>query len=424
VQWDGQTEVTLFDSVEVEPRQLEAYREIAPDEQIEEIRALAARFQGARVLHVNATAFGGGVAEMLTTIVPLMQDIGLAAEWGVIKGATEFYEVTKKFHNALQGMDVSLSQQELDTYLRYSKLNADLFDEEYDFVIMHDPQPAAVRGLMLEAGRGQPGRWIWRCHIDITDAQLGAWEFLRPYLEAHDAAVFTMQEYVKPDLNVGEVALIAPAIDPLSPKNAELNAEGVATVLRENGVDPNRPIIAQVSRFDPWKDPLGVVDVYRFVRDRVPGLQLVMVATMASDDPEGHLWYDRTREHAEGDPNVFLLTSEQDNSRQVNAFQRAAGVVLQKSKREGFGLVVAEALWKRTPVVAGNVGGIPVQLRNGLDGYLVSTTEEAAEKVARLLLDPNERTKMGESAHQHIRSDFLITRKVLDYLRLFQRLSG
>ena len=413
----------MFDSVDVEPRQLEAYRGIAPDEQIEEIRTLAAQFRGARVLHVNATAFGGGVAEMLATIVPLMRDVGIDAEWRVIEGATEFYEVTKKFHNALQGMDVPISQQELDTYLRYNKLNADQFSRDYDFVIIHDPQPAAMRRLMLEEGRGQSGRWIWRCHIDITDAQLGAWEFLRPYVEAHDAAVFTMQDYVKPDLNVGEVALIAPAIDPLSAKNAELSAEDVAAVLRENGVDPDRPVIAQVSRFDPWKDPLGVVDVYRLVREQVPDLQLVMVATMATDDPEGHVWYDRTKEHAGDDPNVFLLTSEQDNSEQVNAFQRAASVVLQKSKREGFGLVVAEALWKRTPVVAGNVGGIPVQIRDGQDGFLISTTEEAAEKVARLLLDPDEQTQMGESAHQHIRSDFLITRKVLDYLRLFKRLS-
>ncbi len=416
----------MFENVEVLPRALEDYRGIAPDEQLEGIRKLADSFQGARVLHVNATAFGGGVAEMLTTIVPLMQDVGIEAEWRVIEGAPEFYAVTKKFHNALQGMDVPISDEEFETYLRYNRRNAEMFDEEYDFVIIHDPQPAAIHKLLLDDGRGASGCWIWRCHIDITHPQPRAWGFMCPFVESHDAAVFTMQQYVKPDLNVREVALIAPAIDPMSPKNADMDQATVANVLRENGVDPTRPLLAQISRFDPWKDPLGVVDTFRLVRQQTPGLglQLVMVGTMATDDPEGHEWYERTRAHADGDPDIYLITSEVDNSVQVNAFQRAASVVLQMSKREGFGLVVAEALWKGTPVVAGNVGGIPMQLRDGLDGYLVSTPQEAAEKVAHLLQHPDARAEMGRNAREHIRSDFLLTRKVLDYLRLFERLSN
>lgn len=414
----------MYERVSVEPQQLESYRGIAPEEQLDEISRLAKPLQGARVLHANATAFGGGVAEMLGTIVPLMRDVGLDAEWQVIEGAPQFYGVTKKFHNALQGMDVSISAEELETYLSCNRYNAELFDEEYDFVVMHDPQPAAIRKLILDDGRGDFGCWIWRCHIDITDAQPAAWKFIRPYLEAHDCAVFTMQQYVKPDLNVDEIALIAPAIDPLSPKNRDMDPSAVTKILCENGVDPDRPLIAQISRFDPWKDPLGVVDTYRLVRHKVPGLQLAMLATMASDDPEGQGWYDLTREHAGGDPDIHLITSEEDNSIQVNAFQRAADVVLQKSKREGFGLVVAEALWKQTPVVAGRVGGIPMQLRDGQDGYLVESTEEAAEKVTQLLLDSESREQMGRNAREYIRSDFLITRKVLDYLRLFTRLSG
>ncbi len=414
----------MFEKVDVEPRSLESYRGIAPDEQLDELRQLAGSLQGARVLHVNATAFGGGVAEMLGTIVPLMRDVGLQAEWQVIEGSPEFYGVTKKFHNALQGMDLTISQEELETYVSCNQHNAKLFDEEYDFVVMHDPQPAAVRKLMLEDGRGEFGCWIWRCHIDITDAQPAAWRFIRPYLEAHDAAVFTMRAYVKPDLEVDEIALIAPAIDPLSVKNRDMPPTEVRAVLEENGVDPDRPLIAQISRFDPWKDPLGVVDVFRLVRQQVPRLQLVMLATMASDDPEGQGWYELTREHAGDDPDIHLITSEEDNSVQVNAFQRGADVVLQKSKREGFGLVVAEALWKETPVVAGRVGGIPMQLRDGQDGYLVGSTEEAAEKVAKLLLAPELQAQMGRNAREHIRSDFLITRKVLDYLKLFNRLSG
>ncbi len=321
-------------------------------------------------------------------------------------------------------MDLTISQEELETYVSCNQHNAKLFDEEYDFVVMHDPQPAAVRKLMLEDGRGEFGCWIWRCHIDITDAQPAAWRFIRPYLEAHDAAVFTMRAYVKPDLEVDEIALIAPAIDPLSVKNRDMPPTEVRAVLEENGVDPDRPLIAQISRFDPWKDPLGVVDVFRLVRQQVPRLQLVMLATMASDDPEGQGWYELTREHAGDDPDIHLITSEEDNSVQVNAFQRGADVVLQKSKREGFGLVVAEALWKETPVVAGRVGGIPMQLRDGQDGYLVGSTEEAAEKVAKLLLAPELQAQMGRNAREHIRSDFLITRKVLDYLKLFNRLSG
>lgn len=414
----------MFESVEVQPKRLEEYRGIAPDEQLDAITRLGERFRGARVLHVNATAFGGGVAEMLVTVVPLMRDVGIEAEWRVIRGAPDFYEVTKKFHNALQGMDVSFSPEELDTYLRYNRLNADLFDEEYDFVVMHDPQPAAVRRLMLDDGRGAFGRWVWRCHIDLTDARPQAWEFLRPYIEAHDAAVFTLAQYVKPDLTIGEIALIAPAIDPLSPKNAEMPPERVREIVREHGVDPDRPILAQISRFDPWKDPLGAVDVYRLAKQRVPGLQLVMVATMASDDPEGLSWYERTRAHAGEDPDVHLLTSAVDNSLEVNAFQRAAQVVLQKSLREGFGLVVAEAMWKRTPVVAGNVGGIPTQLRDGRDGYLISSTEEAADRVAALLLDPEPRERMGDSARDQVCANFLLTRTTLDWLRLFERLSA
>jgi trehalose synthase len=415
----------MFESVSVQPKELEEYRGVAPDEQIDGIRELAARFRGARVLHVNATAFGGGVAEMLATVVPLMRDAGIEAEWRVMQGAPEFYAVTKKFHNALQGMDVPIDDEELETYLRYNRLNAESFDEEYDFVMIHDPQPAAIRGLMLEEGRGRFGRWIWRCHIDLTDARPRAWEFMRPYLEAHDAGVFTMRQYVKPDLRLGEIALIAPAIDPLSAKNAEMDAASVAEIVHANGMDPDRPLIAQISRFDPWKDPLGVVDTYRLVQERAPdlGLQLALVGSMASDDPEGQEWYERTREHAGGDPDIHLLTSEVDNSAQVNAFQRAAQVVLQKSRREGFGLVVAEALWKGTPVVAGDVGGIPAQLRDGQDGYLVSTTEEAAERTASLLLDPELRARMGNSGREHIRSNFLITRNMLEHLRLFERLS-
>ncbi|MDQ3856052.1 MAG: glycosyltransferase [Chloroflexota bacterium] len=414
----------MFASVATQSKTLEEYRGVAPDEQLEEIVQLSRRFQGARVLNVNATAFGGGVAELLATAVPLMRDMGIDAEWRVMEGAPEFFAVTKSFHNALQGMEVPLTEEVRAIYTKYSQRNAELFDSEYDFVIMHDPQVAGIRYWMLEEGRGKTGKWIWRCHIDLTDARENVWQFLRPWIEAHDAAVFTSPNYVKPDLHVGHIEFIAPAIDPLSPKNRAMSQDEVAGILARYAIDPDRPILAQISRYDPWKDPLGVVDVYRLVREQVPGVQLVMVATMASDDPEGMDWYHRTAEHAGEDPNAHLLTSEVDNSVEVNAFQRAADVVLQKSRREGFGLVVAEALWKGTPVVAGRVGGIPLQLRDGQDGYLIDSTEEAAEKATYLLLHPEEREEMGRSATEHIRSNFLITRTLLQYLRMFEKLSG
>ncbi|MEJ7654073.1 MAG: glycosyltransferase [Chloroflexia bacterium] len=414
----------MYASVTTETRTLDSYRGLAPDEQLDEISTLAKRLQGARVLEVNATAFGGGVAEMLGTLVPLMRDLGLDADWQVMHGAPEFYAVTKSLHNGLQGMDVDLTRDARDTYTEYSRLNAEMFDAEYDFVVMHDPQPAGIRRALLESGRYPKGVWIWRCHIDLTDADEDVWAFLRPSVQAHHAAVFTIQAYVKADLEMARVELIPPAIDPLSVKNRAMSDEEVRAVLTGYNIAPDRPLMTQISRYDPWKDPLGVVDVYRIVKKSVPGLQLVMTATMASDDPEGMDWYERTRRHAGDDPDVHILSSEMDNSVDVNAFQRAAEVVMQKSTREGFGLVVAEALWKQTPVVAGRVGGIPLQVRDGQDGFLVDDTAQAADRTAYLFAHPEERERMGLSAREHIRSDFLITRKLLQYLRLFDSLSS
>lgn len=413
----------MFQSVKLESKRLEQYAHIAPEDQIFEICSLAEDLKGARVLHLNATSFGGGVAELLTSLVPLMQDSGLQADWQVMRGAQEFFEVTKSFHNALQGMNIHITPEMQDTFLRFSDLNAQDFDRDYDFVVMHDPQVAAIHRMMLTNGNGKHGKWIWRCHIDLTDAQPDVWDFLRPYVQAHDAAIFTLDSYVKPDLGIPEVAIIPPAIDPLTPKNRDMDRTTAVGQLTLHGVDVNRPLLVQVSRFDPWKDPLGVIDVYRMVKKDVPELQVVLVATMASDDPEGLVWLEKTARHASEDSDIHLLYSVVDNSADVNAFQRMAQVVIQKSRREGFGLVVTEALWKGAPVVAGNVGGIPLQIRNGYNGYLINSTEEAAEKVTRLMVNANERIRLGGHAREHVRSNFLITRYLLDYLRLFKKLS-
>jgi trehalose synthase len=413
----------LFASVPLLPKSADDYRKIVGDETIDELRALADQFRGARVLHFNATAFGGGVAELLNAVVPLMQDLGIAADWQVMRGSDEFFAVTKAMHNALQGAFVNIDAATREIYLRYNKLNADLWDESYDFVVIHDPQPTPIRSMLIERGGPASGCWIWRCHIDLTAAQPDVWDFLRPYVEAHNAAVFTIPQYVKNDLRMGNIAIIPPSIDPLSPKNYDLPESTISAITKQYGIDRDRPIIIQVSRFDPWKDPLGVIDTYRIVKTEFPEVQLVMVASMAHDDPEGWSYYERTARHAGDDYDIFLLSNLNGvGNVEVNALQRAASVVLQKSLREGFGLTVTEGLWKRKAVVAGNVGGIPTQIMQGQTGFLVNSVSEAAARVIELLRNPELRSELGECGHQLVLKNFLTTANVKRYLDLFARL--
>jgi trehalose synthase len=415
----------MLGSVPTTPKSIEAYRPVIGEAATEEILRLASRLRGARVLHVNATAFGGGVAEILGTLVPLMNDLGLDADWQVIKGADEFFNVTKAMHNSLQGMYYDWTPAMRQTWLDYNKLNADLFDETYDYVVIHDPQPAAIPAFLEERTGSRPGIWVWRCHIDITDAQVQVWDLLRPHVERYDGAIFTLPDYVKDDLEHPKIFCVPPAIDPLSPKNADLPEETVNAILERYGVDPTRPMVTQISRFDPWKDPLGVIDVYRAAKREVPDLQLVLVASMASDDPEGWDWYERTVRRAGEDFDIHILSNLNGvGNIEVNAFQRAARVVIQKSVREGFGLVVSEALWKGRPVVAGNVGGIPLQIVNGKTGFLVNTNEECVEKLLFLLRHREEADRMGAMGVEYVRDNFLTTRYLRDYLNIFCQLSG
>lgn len=415
----------MLGSVPLSPKVLDHYIPVIGAERIDEIRRLAAPLAGARVLHLNATSFGGGVAEILTTLVPLMNDAGLAAEWQVISGAEEFYNVTKAMHNSLQGMFIDWTPEQRDIWLRYNRHNAERFDEHYDYVIIHDPQPAAVLALVRELRPDlASGKWIWRCHIDLTDAQVQTWDMLKPYLSEYDGMVFTMREYMKEALEGPLPFIIPPAIDPLSPKNVELPEDACHAILDRYGVDHRRPFIAQISRFDPWKDPLGVIQAYRLLKRETPDLQLVLIASMAHDDPEGWAWYERTARHAGEDYDIHILSNLNGvGNVEVNAFQRAQ-VVIQKSVREGFGLVVSEALWKGRPVVAGNVGGIPLQIIDGETGYLVHTTEECAERVGELLADQELAGRMGAAGREFVRERFLITRYLRDYLRMFRTLSG
>lgn len=401
--------------------QLKDYAKIVEKKEIDSIKALADKMREKSVNHVNSTAFGGGVAEILYKMVPLMRDVGLDAHWKLIKGADKFFNVTKKFHNALQGIDLKLSDEDKDIYTHYNRMNSELIDLDNDYVVIHDPQPAA----MVQFYRKRFGKWIWRCHIDLSTPNMAFLSFLKTYIQQYDAAIFSMQKYVKPGIEIPKIAIIPPSIDPLSDKNKSLSESQILRILEKFDVDPDRPIITQVARFDPWKDPLGVIDVYRIVKREVPGVQLLLIASMAHDDPEGWIYYEKTARYAGEDQNIHLLTNLIGvKNLEVNAFQRASDVILQKSIREGFGLSVTEALWKGVPVVGGNVGGIPLQVIDGETGFLVNTVEEAAEKTSYLLKHPEEAKDMGEKGREHVLKNFLITRHLKDYLRLFINLSN
>ncbi len=412
-------------SVPTPAKSLGDYAAVVGRDVVAELRERAAAFKGARILHVNSTAFGGGVAELLYTLVPLMRDLGLEADWRLMAGHDDFFKVTKAMHNALQGAAVPWGPEMETTYRKVIDENVERFPTDYDFVVIHDSQPAGILGELIE-NRGHPGgKWIWRCHIDLTETFDPVWDFVRPMIEPYDDAIFTMKEFVKPDLRVGRVSIIPPSIDPLSIKNIPMDEYMVMEVMRRYGIDLDRPLVVQVSRFDPWKDPTGVIDAYRMVREEIPGVQLALIASMANDDPEGWEMYTKVEEHRANDPDIHLLSNLQEvGGLAVNAFQRAADVVVQKSLREGFGLVVAEAMWKRRPVVGGNVGGITLQILDGQTGFLVDSVEQCAERITHLLRDVETARIMSEWAHGHVKEHFLSTRDLMDYLDLFTVLSS
>ena len=411
----------MLRSVNVGRKALADYYSIVSRELMADIRALAEPLAGKRVLHVNATAFGGGVSEILFSLVPLMNDVGLQADWKVMQGREEFFHVTKRMHNALQGAEETLTAEDRAVFERYNLLNAGGLSEQYDVVIVHDPQPAAIRQSALQ----DRAKWVWRCHIDLSTPNPGVLEFLLPYLEGYDLSVFHMASYIPPGGRVANPVVMPPAIDPLSPKNMSLSGEDAAYIVDQFGLDVDRPLMVQVSRFDPWKDPLGVIDAYRTVREEVPGIQLALVGSMATDDPEGWEYFSRTSSYANGDSDIFILSNLNNvGSVEVNAFQTHADVVVQKSVREGFGLTVTEALWKSRPTVAGNVGGIPLQIVDGETGYLVSSVEECADRCLRIMKDPETAAAMARRGKQHVRHDFLTPRLLRDWLTILTRVLG
>jgi len=412
----------MLQTVQVSKKQLTDYAPIVGEAAIAEIQALAEALRGARVVHINATAFGGGVAEMLYTLVPLMRDVGLEAEWQVIEGADEFFNVTKACHNGLQGMEIPFTEEMRKIWQRYNELNAARFEGAYDFIIVHDPQPA---GLRHYHGDERGGHWIWRCHIDTSHPNPAYWDFFAPYISEYEAGVFTMPQYVGPAVNFDHLAIITPTIDPLSPKNTLMSKDEARKIVARFGIDVSRPLLTQVSRFDPWKDPLGVIDSYRIVKQQVPTVQLALVGSMASDDPEGWQYLDKTIRHAGEDFDISILHNFHGvGAVEVAAFQTISDVVIQKSIREGFGLVVTEPMWKGKPVVGGNAGGIPLQVIDGETGFLVESVEECAEKTLYLLEHPDVATRMGAAGREHVRQNFLSTHHLRNYLRLFAEIQN
>ncbi len=405
-------------------KHLDDYVDIVGGAVIDRIRELAKPLEGARVLHLNATAYGGGVAELLATHVPLLRSVGIDAEWHVMQGSDEFFGVTKDVHNALQGAPIGMSPPMRRIYLERVLDNALLLENGWDFVIVHDPQPAAILHYVEDRRAAfERTKWIWRCHIDLTDANPDMWAFFRPFVERYDASVWTMPAFVPESLDTARVVHAPPCIDPLSVKNLDLAMPFCVEITKQYGIDPRRPVVCQVSRFDPWKDPIGVIEAFRIAREHLTDAQLVLAGSMATDDPEGFRVWEETEEARAGDPDIHLLSNlHQVGAVQINAFQRVADVVVQKSLREGFGLTVSEALWKGRPVVGGRAGGITLQIRDGFDGFLVDDVESCAARIVDLLADPVGADAMGAQGREHVRANFLSTRELEDWLRLMGEL--
>jgi trehalose synthase len=397
--------------------QLDDYAPLVGAGEVAELRALAAHLRGRTVQMVNSTSVGGGVAEMLNRIVPLMAELELAIRWDVITGGDDFFEVTKAFHNALHGGPYDLSPESIETFLAYTEQNRARLHFDAEFTEIHDPQPVAL----IEARPDHGGHWIWRCHIDLSQPNLKVWRFLEPFVNRYDAAIFSSPSFSR-QLPIPQY-LLYPSIDPLSEKNRDLAPEAISQVLERFHLDAERPILTQVSRFDRLKDPLGVLQAYQIVK-RYFDCQLVLAGGGAADDPEGEAVLEEVRQAAANDPDVHILDLPPWSAPEINALQRASTIVIQKSLREGFGLTVTEALWKKKPVVASAVGGIPRQVIHKHTGLLSHSVEGTAYQIRFLLSNPEIAVKLGENGHEHVREQFLITSNLRRYLTLFLHLMG
>jgi trehalose synthase len=397
---------------------LDRYLPIVGAAEVDDLRVLAAPLEGAKVEMVNSTAVGGGVAEILTRVVPLMRELGLDPHWRVMEADLPFFEVTKAFHNALHGDPFTMTPEAFEIFREYNRRNLEKLPLDGRFVVIHDPQPTAL----IESRReNDPRHWIWRCHVDLSRPDPAVWSFLEPYVTRYDGAIFSAPEFAR-QLPIPRY-LFFPSIDPISDKCRELDSDFISATLAKHGIDPRRPILTQISRFDRLKDPVGVVRAYRMVRS-YHDCQLVLAGGSASDDPEGGMVLAEVRAEAANDPDIHVLELPPAAPLEVNALQRASTIVIQKSLREGFGLTVAEALWKKKPVVASAVGGIPLQVIHKHTGLLAHSVEGAAYQIRFLLSHPEIARRLGEQGHEHVRENFLITGNLKRYLTLFLHLGG
>lgn len=388
---------------------LDEYASVVGQPVIDDLRLLAERLQGKIVQHINSTAVGGGVAEILNRMVPLLKELGVESRWDVIKGGGEFFAVTKKFHNALHGRAEEITQHDFDVFMETSAKNNEEMIISGDIVFVHDPQPIA---LIQKRGNN---KWLWRCHVDVSNPNQKVWDFLKDYINRYDSAVFSAPSFAR-ILPIRQF-LIAPSIDPLSDKNKELTREQIDAVLNKYGIPKDKPIITQISRFDRLKDPVGVIAAYQKIK-RYIDCRLVLAGGAAADDPEGIQVLAEVQDRAEDDKDIHVLLLPQ-NDLEINALQRASTIIMQKSLKEGFGLTVAEALWKGKPVVASNVGGIPLQITHKYSGLLCHSIEGAAFALKQLLNSPEYAQKLGDNGREHIRNNFLLTRHLRDYMLLF-----
>jgi len=399
---------------------LQTYAPVVGEDVIRQLTQLSKPLRGMKVVHVNSTRQGGGVAEILEKMVPLMRELGLDTHWEVIAGQGRFYECTKLFHNAMQGNQAVVTDALLKEYKETNRLNAEALApilRDADIVFIHDPQPAAL----IEHFPNRKGKWIWRCHIDASHPFRPVWKFLQPYVARHDASVFSLADFSQ--ILPHPVYLIPPSIDPLSEKNMELPADEIAAICQRYGIDTTRPMMLQVSRFDRFKDPLGVISAYRQATTFIPSLQLVLAGGGATDDPEGEAVLAEVKAAAQEDPDIHILLLPPDAHRTINALQRAADFVLQKSLKEGFGLTVSEAMWKGKPVIGGDTGGIRLQVINHHTGFLVNSPEGAALRIRYLLHHRKHLEEMGGKARDFVRQNFLNTRQLREYLTVMVALT-
>lgn len=388
------------------------YENIVGKDTIEELYMIAEKLKGKSIQNINSTAVGGGVAEILSRMIPLLQNLGIDAHWDVIKGGDKFFNITKKIHNGLHGVDVHLTDEEIEIFLEANRQNIKELNLYGDIIFVHDPQPIALIEKKSEIGK----KWLWRCHIDFSNPKEQIWLFLKNYIEQYDASVFSAPSFAK-ELKIKQI-LISPSIDPLSDKNRQLSDEEIKSVFNKFKINMEKPVITQISRFDYLKDPLGVIKAYKLVKKYID-CQLVLAGGGATDDPEGEKVLKDVLQESADDPDIFVLLLPPGSDIEINALQRGSTVILQKSLKEGFGLTVAEALWKEKPVIAGAVGGIPMQITHKYSGILTSTIDGTAYWIKQLLQSPEYAKKLGKNGKEHIKNNFLITRHIKDYILSF-----